>query len=230
MGYRRSMGWLRVTEPFAAVPRAATPAPQVRLTGRVDHDAGFVELTDVAASGELGLAGCEELVLVDSVFEGATLLSDGDMTIEARRCTFDKCDLSRLRFDSLRGSRICGAKLVGTDFSAARLDDVIFEDCTFRYANLRAARLERVAFLNCTLDDVDLFEAELIDVDFTGSSLQTVSVDRLKATRVDLRDASSLGLDAVGSLKGCLASETQLHELLYSLAFASGLGVEERDD
>lgn len=183
----------------------------------------------MSASGELDLAGCDELVLADSIVTGATFVTDREMMIEARRTSFDNCDLSRLRFSEMRGCRFNGAKLVGADCAGAVIRDVVFERCIFRYANFRMAQLDRVAFIDCTFDDVDFFDAVLSDVDFSGSSLQSVNVDRMKAVRTDLRGAMQLGLDAVGSLKGCLVKESQLQELVYSLAFATGLGVEARE-
>jgi len=224
------MGWVQVTEPFAAAPKLPAFAATHVAFEPVDPDRGFVELAGLAAVGELALNDCDELVVADSSFTSASFASDDEMSIEARRCTFDKCDLSLLRFEDFRQCRVRSAKLAGTDFAGAEIRDVVFENCALRYTNLRSTKLERVTFLDCDLMEADLFEAELIDVDFSGSSLRKVNIDRMKATAVDLRHAKELSFGAIGSLEGCLVDESQLYALAYDLAFAVGLGIETREE
>jgi len=199
--------------------------------GLLELDRGWAEFSGIAIEGgRIELAGCRELDIADSSLLDTAFSDHTGSVLEARSSLLERCDLSGLSFQSLRTSRLVGCKLAGTDFAGATVQDVLFESCTFRYVNLRMAKLKRVQFVDCTLDDVDLFEASLDSVAFPGSALTKVNVDRLQASRVDLREASELGLTGVGSLRGCLVSEDQLPWLMYTLAFASGLDLERRVD
>ncbi|MDH4168190.1 MAG: pentapeptide repeat-containing protein [Acidimicrobiia bacterium] len=205
------MPWIEVEEPFAAAPRVASVHPQERW------------------SGERGLLDDDELWVTGTMLTGVVFQPGVGSVVDASDCVFERCDLSRLRLRSLDACRFVDSKLVGADLGGATIDDVVFERCSFRYANLRGARLRRVRFDECTFDETDAYEIDLTDVGFDGSRLISVNVDRMRAVRVDLRGTTELGLEAAGRLDGCLVTEHQIPQLMYALAFASGLGVERSD-
>lgn len=225
------MPWIDVEEPFAAPPRVVIPSAGQDWDGPLDLDRGWAEFAGVAiVSSRIDLNGCTELDITESSLLDTAFTEQGDAVVTARRSLFERCDLSGLSFQSLRTSRLTGCKLVGADFAGGVVDDVVFENCSFRYVSFRMAKLKRVQFIECTFDDVDLFEATLESVGFPGSTLTDVNVDRLDATRVDLREANEVGLTGIGSLRGCLVAEDQLPSLMYTLAFATGLDLERRSD
>lgn len=78
------------------------------------------------------------------------------------------------------------------------------------------------------MEDLDAYSAEFEDVIFHGSALFSFSVDRVAATRVDLRGCTALGLTGVGRLDGFLVSEDQLFALAPLLGDAVGLKIEDR--
>ncbi len=219
---------IRVTEPFAAPPRI-TPPRRCSLVepDDLELDRGLLELSGVdLRSATLAVEGVDELLIEDSIVSGVDLTAMTASTLDIVRSTLDRCDLSRMPIRSIRGSRIAGTKLVGSELSGAMLTDVHFERCTFRYANLRMANLRRVRFEECQLVDVDAFEASMEDVEFEGSVIAELNIDRLSATRVDLRHASTLELRGIGNLQGMLVAEEQLPGLAHLLAAAVGLDIE----
>lgn len=216
-----------VAEPHARPPRPPSVKAGLAWSGTLDLDRGWAELVGVeATAAELNLALCEELEIVDSLLTGVAFVADGATEIEIRNSVLTDCDLSQVRLASLHGSRLVGCKLTGTDLSGAGVTDVELERCSLRYTNLRMARLSRVALVDCALDQVDAYEVVAEDVGFDRSRLVDVNVDRLAATRVDLRGAAELGLTAIGRLDGCLVSEHQLPALAPALALALGVDLE----
>ncbi len=222
------MPWVDVDEPYAKPPRVREIDPPNNWDGVVDLDEGFGELIDVTVTRDFNcdLTGCVELTVTDSTLDGVVFTDPGTV-LEARRSQLNGCDLSQAIVRSVVSSRIEGCKLTGSELSGASLQDVVFDRCHFRHANLRMAKLRRVRFVDCSFDDVDCFELNAEDVEFTGSTLERVNVDRLQASRVDLREAKTLGLSGVGSLTGCLIAEHQIPALAYSLVFSVGVGVEQ---
>lgn len=214
------MGYAEVREPFAAAPRIALAEP--------DHD-----LPGVAPERHLVLDGARladaRIDAVDLEIESSKLTGvvvGAPTRVDASWTAWRSCDLSGARIDRLRECVLADSKLVGTDLSEADLIDVAFERCQLSLANLRMARLRRVAFVDCQLADVDCLEMAADDVTFDGCTLEEVDVRGVKATRVDLRGARTLGLTSLGRLDGWLVREQQLPELSGALAAALGLGVE----
>ena len=194
-------------------------------------DRGWAELseTELSVSDDLDLAECSELEVNGSAVYGLALSSVESMELEIRRSLLDGCDLSRVRVRSVIASRLTGCKLTGTDFSGTTISDTVFEGCVLRLVNLRMAKLNRVAFIDCVLDDVDAYEMEATDVGFAGSRLTSLNFDRLKAERVDLREATEVTLSTANRLSGCLVAEHQLPGLVYTLALATDINI-ERDE
>ena len=232
MAYGRVVPWITAEDNFAAPPRAVDVSPGDVWGGELDPDRGWAELVEVSVKEQsLSVDDCSDLSITGSYLSDVTfgVAEDDPVVAEIWRSRFANSDLSSLRVSSVRSTSFVGCKFVGTDLAEARLDDVRFERCTFRYTNLRMAKLSRVEFSDCVLDDVDLYDATLEDVAFPSSRLTKLNVDRLRATRVDFRDATELELTSVGRLDGLLVGEDQLPTLTYALAFALGLGVERSD-
>lgn len=230
VGHRRGrtlhpMPWIDVTEPHARPPKLPRASPG-RATATLIAEDGWAELTDGVVNGDqlLDLPGLTELSIVDCQLTAVTL--PPNVEVELRRTTIDDGDLSQVRFRSMRGARLTGCKMVGTDLSATAVADTILTGCSLRLANLRMATLQRVAFVDCELRDVDAYQLAATDVSFDGSTLELVNVDALEAERVDLRGAAELSLKAASSLRGCLVAEHQLPALAYSLALAAGVDIE----
>lgn len=229
IAYPALMPWIEVEEPHVKPPRIRPIRPTNRGADSFAIDRGWGELdsVEIDRGTDLDLPRCSELSIADSVVTGLSFAPEDTLTVDCHRSELRDCDLSRVTVRSLRNSLVVGCKLSGTDFSQAGLADVVFERCSFRYVNLRMAKLNRVRFEGCKLEEVDGFELEAVDVEFPGTELLAVNLDRLQATRVDLREAADISFNGVGKLSGCLVSEEQLPALAYTLAFAADLSVEK---
>jgi uncharacterized protein YjbI with pentapeptide repeats len=94
--------------------------------------------------------------------------------------------------------------------------------------NARGAHLHDVAFVDCLLRDVDFGGAALTGVTFPGSRLEGVRCEKARMERVDLRDATALGIVAGHeALGGATITSAQLLDL--APAFAHALGVTVKD-
>lgn len=232
MTYGPAMPWISVDDVFATPPRFVEVSTAEDWSGELDLDRGWAELVEVSAVGcRVDVEDCSDLSVTGSYLGDAVFdVGEESPEVEIWRSRFENSDLSALRVSSVRSSTFVGCKFVGTDFAEARLDDVKFERCTFRYTNLRMAKLNRVEFSDCVIDDVDLYDSTMEDVAFPMSRVVKLNVDRIRATRVDLRDAAEVELASITRLDGVLVGEDQLPTLMYSLAFSLGLGVERPED
>ena len=227
VAYGPAMPWIDVEDTFAASPRAVDVSADDEWDGELDPDRGWAELVDVVASEvRIDAHDCSDLSITGSSLRDVTFDVEDQLTAEIWRSNLENSDLSAIRVSSVRSTTFVGCKFVGTDLAEARLNDVRFERCTFRYTNLRMAKLARVEFHDCAIDDVDLYDATMEDVGFPLSRITKLNLDRMRATRVDFRDANELELAAIGRLDGVLVAEDQLPTLSYALAFSLGLGVE----
>ena len=226
------MGWIDPVVVYAAPPRLSEPEPRRVWSGTIEDRADSRwELIDTAVSAtEFDLDGCDTLDLDNSTLDGVTFIGGTMASLSMSHSVAVGCDLSAIRFSSLRNVRFNDCKLVGADFAGGDLVDVSFLRCVLRLVNLRNVKLRRVQFIDCTLHDVDAFDLDAEDVSFAGSDLDKFNTDRLRARRVDLRATRQLGLTKVTGLNGCLVEHDQLLALRYQLAFAAGLDIERETD
>lgn len=225
------MPWIDPIDEFAKPPRlnaAATSAEP--WDGAVDIDEEEVRLDAVEIAGTAVTASAQHVEVVGCVLTGVTLETDDGGRIDIVNSTLTDCDLSRAHIGTIRGSRLVGCKLSGTDLAERPVRDAAFERCVLRYTNLRRSRLDRVAMTDCQLSECDLFEAALEDCSFRGSEIHDMAVERTRFERVDMRDVSTLGLSDPTNLRGCLIDDRHVVQLAYPLAFRAGATVERDPD
>lgn len=173
----------------------------------------------------------------------------------AGNARFSETAMSTVRFTdgSLRRSRfndvwLHGVQVIGTDLAEtgwldaeivnsafagvamfeSSLSRVTFFGCKLVSINLRGATLRDVTFVNSILRDVDFTEAELTNVSFPGSTLEETRFEQAKLKKVDLREASELGIrNGYDSLKGATITFTQALDL--APMFAHTLGITVKD-
>lgn len=221
------MPWIDPVDEFAKPPRlnaAATSAAP--WDGAIDADEIEARLDGVEIAGTAVTASGQHLELVECLLTGVTLETDDGGRIDIVNSTLTDCDLSRAHLGTIRGSRLIGCKLSGTDLGERPVRDAAFERCVLRYTNLRRARLERVAMNDCHMSECDLFEAALDDCSFRGSEIHDMAIERTRFERVDMRDVSTLGLSDPTNLSGCLIDDRHVVQLAYPLAFRAGATVE----
>ena len=216
---------MAIEEPFARRPERAEP----RVAGDWSDEPVVVTDLDLGElswqrleSATVDVAGLSHIDIDHCHLKNVTFANAEGTEVALTESVIERSDLSRLRMHSVTECRLDGAKLVGTDFSGILTRDTEFDGCVLRLANLRMSKLQRVAFVGCTIEDLD---AE--DVSFDDSALSAFSIDRVTATRVDLRGCTAVGLTGVGRLDGFLVSEHQLFALAPQLADVAGLTVHD---
>ena len=225
------MPWIEPVDEFAKPPRTTAAATSAApWDGAIDADDDEVRLDGVEVAATSITASAQHVELVDCVLGGTTLETDDGGRIDIVNSTLTDCDLSRAKIGTIRGSRLIGCKLSGTDLAERPIRDAAFERCVMRYTNLRRARLERVAITDCQLSECDLFEAVVEDCSFRGSEIHDMAIERTRFERVDLRDVSNLGLSDPTNLRGCLIDDRHVVQLAYPLAFRAGATIERDPD
>ena len=195
--------------------------------------------------GRLTQGGDYDTILFDGqVFEDADASNARFIESAFTSVTFDGGRYRRARFSDvwLNGVRWVGGDLTesvwadveistsapaGTALPGAEMNQVLFHRCKLDSVNFRAADLREVSFVECTLRDVDFAGAALTGVTFPGSTLERVRFDKARMSRVDLRDAVSLGIsDGYDALRGATISGVQLMELAPMFAHILGVTVD----
>ena len=225
------MPWIDPVDEFATPPRVASgPLQPEPWDGAFEsvYDVDRVESVTIDHAA-IDATGHGTVELLDCELSGATLETDGSSRFVIVDSMLAGCDLSRARIETVRGSSLVDCKLAGADLSEGSIRDTRFERCSFSYTNLRMSTLERVAFDSCRFEEADLYRADLEDVALDRTELRSVIIDAARFERVDLRGASTLDLEGVGGLGGCLLTDGQAHQLAIHRALAAGASV-ERDE
>ncbi|MGK5637415.1 pentapeptide repeat-containing protein [Streptomyces sp. URMC 126] len=197
-------------------------------------------------TGPLERAGAYERLHFDgSAFEDAEAGRSLFSEVAFSSAVFQRGSFRRSRFDDvwLHAVRMVGTDLAdttwldgeltagvlaGAEAHGAELRRVVFRQCKLDSVNFRAATLREVAFVDCLLRDVDFGGAILTDVHFPGSTLDGARFEKARLTKVDLREATALGIAAgLGDLGGATVSTPQLFDLAPALAAHIGLTVED---
>ncbi len=223
------MPWIDPIEHYAKPPRPViAPVASDEWAGETEEgpDGGLIE--GFAVKGGV-IEAAENLSIVDSVLSGVDVSTKRGSSVEISESHVRNCDLSGVRLRTLRSVTVSGSRLSGANLSEGSITDVVFDTCTFQYANLRRAKLERVGFVRCKLEESDFSGAKLSDVTFEESDLLMVDLLDGFFERVDLRGARSLSIASDGRLAGCLISDAQVQELAYGLALRAGASIERAE-
>ncbi len=123
-----------------------------------------------------------------------------------------------------RRAELRSCRFTGSELAAAKLSDVVFEDCHLDLVNLRFAKLERVVFRDCRMSECDLYEASLKDVLFERCGLGETTFSSATLQRVELRGCDLAGIRGVESLRGARMPWNDILE--NGPLFATALGIE----
>ncbi len=228
------MPWIDVADDRVAkpprIPPSASRSGLLRPpSGRADEIEiidGWAELTGVCLEGDvIDLRAALAVELNEVVVTGAQLVVRPDAELRIRGSRFERCDLSQLRFDTLRASTLNECKLMGAEATGV-VADVELANCQLALARFPEARLERVAFSSCAMRQVDFFDASLTNVSFEGCELDEVNLDRTRFEAVDLRYASTVDVRNTSDYRGCVITAPQAQAMAIGLADSVGLSIE----
>jgi len=135
-------------------------------------------------------------------------------------CKFSGCSLSANDFTDCHFVDVSfkSSKTIGVDWTkAARVVDLLFEDCQINYSNFSMIKLPKSGFTSCEAKEVDFSEADLSGSDFSGSDLKRSIFSRTNLVKADFRDAKNYSIDVKNnSVKGAKFSLPQALSLLDS--------------
>ncbi|NJP15460.1 pentapeptide repeat-containing protein [Streptomyces thermoviolaceus] len=133
------------------------------------------------------------------------------------------CDLAETTW---RDAELAGFRLGGVQLYGAVLERVHIRGGKIDYGNLRAARLRDVVFENCVLVEPDFSGARLERVEFTDCALTGVDFGAATLRDVDLRGAAPLRIArGADRLSGAVIGTAQLLDLAPVLAAELGITV-----
>lgn len=128
----------------------------------------------------------------------------------------------------LRRVRISGARLTGTNFGQASLNDVAFEETRLDYVTFSRARLSDVLFSGCDLREADFTGTRLDRVRFERCDLSLAEFQSAEFARCEMRGCTLDGAKAVTSLRGVAMPVGDI--IASATAFAAALGITELHD
>jgi hypothetical protein len=115
---------------------------------------------------------------------------------------FSGCDLTKLRFSSLRmpGGNFATADLSGADLSGAYLSDAVLQNASLKKTQLGLADLRRANLAGADLSGADLHAAVLTGANLAGANLSKTSLVKARLDGADLTGANLSRTDLRGAI------------------------------
>ncbi len=123
---------------------------------------------------------------------------------------------------------LTGCRLTGTMLTAARLQDVVIDNCSARMANFRSTRAGYLLIHDTALIDADFYAAAFTDSAVLDSDLSGANVTDLRAGGLALHGSRIDALIGPASLAGARIDAAQLVPLGAALVHALGIRETER--
>lgn len=146
------------------------------------------------------------------IFKNVTITESSLPGIELMDVIFDHCDLSNVDFTDaiIHRTEFRNCKLIGTDFTGGRFQNVYVKDCLGDFATFRLADLKQVAFDNSSLKNSDYYQSKFQKVAFSRCNIDQAMLAGTKLSGMDLSDCEFSGLIVdIQDLEGCIISPQQ---------------------
>jgi uncharacterized protein YjbI with pentapeptide repeats len=125
---------------------------------------------------------------------------------------------------TLRRVEFRNARLTGTSFANAAIEDVVFVDCRLDLASFRFAKLAYVRFEGCHMAEADFYEAGIKSTVYSSCSLARASLAGATFIDTELR---SCDLTAIGNAERLRGVRMPWVDIVQSAdVLAAGLGIE----
>lgn len=151
------------------------------------------------------------------VFKNVTVTESALVGIELTDVVFERCDLSNvcLTDSFLHRTEFRNCKLIGTDFTRSRFQNVRFLGCVSDYASFRFTNFKQAAFESNSLIRADFFHSDLQKTMFTACHIDQAVLSGTKLEGIDLSDCEFDGLVVeIEDLKGCIISQRHAYTLV----------------
>lgn len=156
------------------------------------------------------------------LFRNVTITESSLSGIELTDVIFERCDLSNVNFSDafVHRTEFRNCKLIGTDFTRGRFQNVLITDCIGDYATFRFANFKQIAFVDSSLIGADYYQSVVSKISFNRCNLDQAMLSGTKLNGIDLSDCEFSGLNVeIEDLYGCIISAQQ------AASFAGLLGL-----
>ncbi len=165
--------------------------------------------------------GCRFL---DTRLSGTVLRRGGFSDVELARC-----DLSNMsaRSSSMLRTRVSASRLTGLAWSECGFRDVLFDNCRIDLAGLRFSTFKNTVFRDCNMLEANFQNADLRGVRFERCDLAGAQFSNAQMEGARFADCVLTGIGGVTSLRGVTIKSRDAQGLVYSLASAMGILIED---
>ncbi|GAA3444837.1 hypothetical protein Pve01_56710 [Planomonospora venezuelensis] len=167
-------------------------------------------------------------------FEGCRFTDTGLSGTELHRAGFsdvelERCDLSNMvaRTSAMHRARVSASRLTGMSWSGCALRDVLFDGCRADLAGFRFSTFKDVVFRDCVMPEADFQNADLRGVRFERCDLTGARFSSARMEGARFADCTLLRINGVTGLRGAIVKSRDAQGLVYSLAGAMGITVED---
>ncbi|GIH89990.1 pentapeptide repeat-containing protein [Planobispora siamensis] len=207
------------------IPAALTPAEVPRHD--LDDDTAYrsaefrsADLSDRHVDG-LDIEGCR---LLDTRFSGTAMRRASLSDVELERC-----DLSNMtaRASTMHRARVSASRLTGMSWSECSFRDVVFDGCRADLTGFRFSTFENAVFRDCAMPEANFQNADLRGVRFEHCDLTGAQFSGARMEGARFADCILLRINGVTSLRGVIIKGRDAQGLVYSLAGAMGITIED---
>ncbi|MGC5013134.1 pentapeptide repeat-containing protein [Streptosporangium sp. DT93] len=211
-------------EPLA--PKLPTPLIPAGLPA-LEDDGMYRSLeftgTDMASlrADAFDFEGCR---FTDARLSGMEMRRAGFSDVEMRRC-----DLSNLAAGTsvMQRTRVSDSRLTGMSWSECVFRDVVFDACRMDLAGFRFSTFKNVVFRDCTMLEANFQNADLRGTRFERCELTGAQFSNARMEGARFADCALLRISGVTSLKGATITSRDAQGLVYGLAGAMGITIED---
>ncbi|WP_342477078.1 pentapeptide repeat-containing protein [Paenibacillus sp. FSL H7-0350] len=157
-----------------------------------------------------------------TIFKNVTITESSLQRIELTDVIFDHCDLSNVDFSDafIHRTEFRDCRMIGTDFTRARFQNVSITGCIGEFAVFRFANFKGTSFERSSLVSADYYQSTLNGLYLAECNLEQATLAGCKLKGVDLSDCEFTGLLVdLQDLEGCIISAEQ------AASFAGLLGL-----
>ncbi|WP_326820626.1 pentapeptide repeat-containing protein [Streptosporangium sp. NBC_01639] len=216
----------RLKEPLS--PKLAASLVTVELVDDdLEEDGAYsstefrgVDLTSRNADG-VEFDGCR---FVDTRFSGTAMRRGGFSNVELERC-----DLSGMTagMASMHRTRVSASRLTGMTWTECGFKDVTFDGCRADLTAFRFSTFKNTVFRDCAMPEVTFQNADLRGVRFERCNLTGAQFSGAQLEGARFAECVLLGIGGVTSLRGATIKSQDAQGLVYSLAGAMGITIED---
>ncbi|MEK4062992.1 MULTISPECIES: pentapeptide repeat-containing protein [unclassified Paenibacillus] len=156
------------------------------------------------------------------LFKNVTITESTLRAVELTDVIFENCDLSNVDFSEafIHRTEFKLCKMIGTDFTRARFQNVRVTDCIGDFASFRFGNFKQTAFENSSLNSADFYQSAFNKMSFSVCKIDQAVMAGSKLRDIDLSDCEFSGLNVdIEDLPGCIISADQ------AASFAGLLGL-----